>query len=353
MSRSYPLFALVLFFIVQACVAQDAPKSATDSACGLPLLSNPDNARNMFNDQQEEWLGDILDQDMRREVHLIEDPDGYLQKIGERLLAVLPPTHVHYRFAIVDSPGVNSFGLAGGRIYIYRSMIAFTKNEDELAALVGHEIGHMIMHQEAIEVSDNFRHVGIKEVTDKEDIFKKWNQFEDSYARFKGVNLGKIEKREEKEQLIADRIALYALTRAGYDPAQFAAFTDRSLETKGKTGGFWSDFFGTTTPESKRLRQILKDTAPMPAGCTAPRPDTSSFAAWQRSIIQAKFESSKAEIPGLLRQVRLNPPLRNELNYLTFSPDGRYLLAQDSSGIFVLSREPLKSLFRIDALDAK
>jgi predicted Zn-dependent protease len=183
MARSNTLLLLLLFIIVHACVAQQPPKSTPDSGCALPLLSNPDNARNMFNDQQEEWLGDILDQGMRKEFHLIDDPDGYLQKIGERLLAALPSTQVHYRFVIVDSPGLNSFGLAGGRIYIYRSMIAFTKNEDELAALVGHEIGHMIMHQEAIRVSDNFRRIGIKEVTDKEDILKKWNQFQDSYAR--------------------------------------------------------------------------------------------------------------------------------------------------------------------------
>lgn len=353
MLRVKSLLPFLIFLAAQVCIAQQPAKSTPGSTCSLPLLSNPEDVRNMFNDQQEEWLGDILDQGMRKEFHLIDDPDGYLQKIGERLLAALPPTQVHYRFVIVDSPGLNSFGLAGGRIYIYRSMIAFTKNEDELAALVGHEIGHMIMHQEAIRVSDNFRRIGIKEVTDKEDIFKNWNRFEDSYRRLKGLKIDQMEKREQKEQLIADSIALYALKRAGYDPAQFAAFADRSLETKGKTGGFWSDFFGTTTPESRRLRQILKDSAPLPAGCIAPHPNTSAFEAWQRSIIQAKFESAKAEIPGLIRQVRLNPPLRNELNYLTFSPDGRYLLAQDSSGIFVLSREPFKSLFRIDALDAK
>jgi len=341
------VFSLLLF--IRPMFSQQLPSPAPSSACATTLFSSVRSDRNLFNEQQEEWLGEIMDQGMRKDFHVIEDPDGNLQRLGEHLLAQLPPTTIHYHFVIIDSPGLNSFGLAGGRIYIYRRMIAFAKSEDELAALVGHEIGHMVMHQVAIHVSDLFRELGITSVGDRQDVFSKWNQFRDNAAKIKK---GPSESVEQKEQLIADRIGLYAMMRAGYDPARYVEFADRSLETKGKTGNFWTDFFGATSPESKRLREIVHNTAPLPAGCAAPRPDTSAFAKWQQSVIEAKAEVAKEELLGLVKKISLRPPLRNELNYLQFSPDGRYLVAQDDSSIFLLTREPLANLFRIDAPDA-
>lgn len=62
---------------------------------------------------------------------------------------------------------------------------------------------------------------------------------------------------------------------------------------------------------------------------------------------------AREKVAGLVRKTRLQPPLRGSLGYIQFSPDGKYLLTQDESSIFVLRREPLASLFRVDALDAK
>ncbi|MBV9957858.1 MAG: WD40 repeat domain-containing protein, partial [Acidobacteria bacterium] len=56
-------------------------------------------------------------------------------------------------------------------------------------------------------------------------------------------------------------------------------------------------------------------------------------------------------LPGLLWKKRLEPALRSEVEYLHFSPDGKYLLAQDLDGITVLSREPFAVLFQIAATD--
>ena len=354
-ARSHFFFAYLLataigFMITTPAFAQTStPATGT---CGLPggLLSA--SGHNLFTEQQEEWLGEVMDKEIRSEFNFIDDPDNYLQKIADRLQAQLPPSNTHYRFVIIDSPELNSFGLVGGRIYIHRRMIAFAQNEDELATLLGHEMGHMVDHHVALRFSDYFRQMGVTSLDDRADTLKHWKDFEDSYRKLKHRN---DEQREAREQVIADRIAFYALIRAGYDPEKGIAFFDRLFETKGKTGNFWSAFTGSTNPNGKRLREILKSERPIAKNCIANRPpDAGEFASWQKTVIASTKAASlaKADLPGLTRKVTLQSQLRNDLYDIEFSPDGKYFLAQDESTIFVASREPLANLFRIDAFDA-
>ena len=84
--------------------AQQVKTTSPDGPCAMPTLPATSRAPNIFSDQQEEWLGDVIDQTFRKNFQVVEDPDGYLQKLGERLLAQLPPTKMHYRFFIVDAP---------------------------------------------------------------------------------------------------------------------------------------------------------------------------------------------------------------------------------------------------------
>jgi predicted Zn-dependent protease len=292
----------------------------------MPILSSTSSNTNIFNDEQEEWLGEVIDQTFRKQFHVVEDPDGYLQKLGERLLAQLPPTKMHYRFFIVDAPELNSFGTAGGRIYIFRRIISFTQNEDELAAVLGHEIGHIATHQAAIEFSAIMRELNILQVGDRQDIFNKWNQVVDNAAK---IRFHSSEKREQEEQLVADRVGLYSMARAGYDPTHAVDFLDRLFQTKRKTGGFWSDFFGWTSPESKRLREVMRKAAPLSGNCILPLPPDSAthFTAWQKAVLESKVVTAKEDVQGILQKTSLAPQLRGDLNSILFSPDGSYVLA--------------------------
>ncbi|HEX8835778.1 MAG TPA: WD40 repeat domain-containing protein, partial [Candidatus Acidoferrum sp.] len=57
----------------------------------------------------------------------------------------------------------------------------------------------------------------------------------------------------------------------------------------------------------------------------------------------------RENLHGVLSRAQLTPPLRSGSFYLRFSPDGRYLLARDSTGVFVFSADPLKFLVYIEA----
>lgn len=343
------LFLLAALFPI---AAKAAPQAVTSTECSLPGGLKSISGHNLFSEQQEEWLGEVMEKEIRSNFNVIDDPDNYLQKVAEKLQAQLPPSSTHYRFVIIDAPELNSFGLVGGRIFIHRRMIAFAQNEDELAALLGHEMGHMVDHHVVLRFSEFFRQMGVTNLGDRDDVLKHWKEFEDNARRIKHMS---DERREAEEQVIADRIALYALMRAGYSPEKAIAFFDRLLETKRKPGNFWTDFFGTTTANGKRMREMLKSEQPLAHNCIASRTaDAGHFDEWQKTIIAStKFAGRPGpQLPGLIRKVALQPQLRTDLYDIEFSPDGKYLLAQDESSIFVSSREPLANLFRIDAFDA-
>lgn len=72
-----------------------------------------------------------------------ESLQAYVQSVGERLANVSHRNDLHYRFTVLDSPVINAFALPGGYIYITRGLMAYLNSEAELAAVLGHEIGHV------------------------------------------------------------------------------------------------------------------------------------------------------------------------------------------------------------------
>ena len=85
-------------------------------------------------------------QELREKGQLYEE-DGwneYVEKIGERLLRSGGHDVNDFVFAVQDHPGVNAFATPDGYIIVYRGLIPYLRSEDELAGVIGHEIGHVL-----------------------------------------------------------------------------------------------------------------------------------------------------------------------------------------------------------------
>ena len=275
--------------------------------------------------------------------------DDEITRIGEKLLAQLPPTDIHYRFRIYDSGEVNGFSLAGGRVYISRKLIASVKNEDELAGVLAHELGHLSTHQTAIEMTRMFKiQLGVTQVGDRADIFTKVHKLLST-----PVKENEEGDNEKKDQMVADQVALYAVIRAGYAPESFTSFLNQIMMNQGKTGNWLTDVFGLTHEDSQRYRRALKLISGLPPGCTGKKPGAGdAFLAWQRSTVEERVKPAEATASGDL-SIRLDPPLRPSPWRIRFSPDGKYLLAQDEGSITIVDRAATKVLFQIDAPDAE
>jgi predicted Zn-dependent protease len=67
----------------------------------------------------------------------------YVQRVGDKLAAVSEMPELEWHFTIVDTDDVNAFATMGGYVYISRGILPYFQNEADLAAVLGHEIGHI------------------------------------------------------------------------------------------------------------------------------------------------------------------------------------------------------------------
>ncbi len=128
--RIYHLTATVFLLIAAGC-AVNPVTGRTD----LVLMSEGDEIR----------LGEQVKQQVLQQYQVYDDPElqNYVQRVGSKLAANSHRSHLNYSFTVLDSKEVNAFALPGGHIYITRGLMAYLNSEAELAAVLGHEIGHV------------------------------------------------------------------------------------------------------------------------------------------------------------------------------------------------------------------
>lgn len=68
----------------------------------------------------------------------------YVTAIGERLLVSGGYNPRDYTFTLLDNPAVNAFATPDGYVFVNRGLLAYLRSEDELAGVIGHEIGHVL-----------------------------------------------------------------------------------------------------------------------------------------------------------------------------------------------------------------
>jgi predicted Zn-dependent protease len=76
---------------------------------------------------------------------VIDDPMvvSYVNEIGKRILATVPPQPFKYHFHVIKDDVYNAFATPAGHIFVYTGLIDAMEEEEELAGILGHEIAHV------------------------------------------------------------------------------------------------------------------------------------------------------------------------------------------------------------------
>jgi predicted Zn-dependent protease len=142
-----------------------------------------------------------------------------------------------YRFIPVEAPGANAVGAPGGFVAVTTGLLRATRSEDELAAVLAHEVahvqlGHTMQPVEAARRQEQLTRVALEGTSDAvHQFFGKVVSAGTDFVLDRGFG--------KKNELAADAFAARILIEAGYDPAALAAFLGR-LDGRSAQGGFLS-----------------------------------------------------------------------------------------------------------------
>ena len=104
--------------------------------------------RNIYSPEQDIELGREVSKDAERQFELItnRNANAYISALGQQLVSKAPNENKFpFFFKIVNDRSINAFALPGGPVYVHRGAIEAADNEAQLAGVIGHEIGHVIL----------------------------------------------------------------------------------------------------------------------------------------------------------------------------------------------------------------
>src|SRR5262249_36782963 len=136
--------ALLRAIALTVSLALAAPPMAVPAlANDLPALGEA--GADDLSPANERKLGESIMREIYADPSYLPDPDTteYLNKLGYQLVAASNARYMDFTFFCIRDPTINAFALPGGFIAVHSGLILIAQTESELAAVIGHEIGHV------------------------------------------------------------------------------------------------------------------------------------------------------------------------------------------------------------------
>lgn len=129
-----PIFLMLAGFLFSSCASTE--RSSLKAETGGALLS----------ERQEIEIGKNVMQEVLKEYSAYDDPElnAYVNRIGQAVARASDRSGIPYHFMVLDHPIVNAFAAPGGYIFVTRGLLSEVRSEAQLAAILGHEIGHVV-----------------------------------------------------------------------------------------------------------------------------------------------------------------------------------------------------------------
>ena len=185
----------------------------------------------------------------------------YVQKVGDDVANKSHRNNLVYRFTVLDSNEVNAFALPGGYIYITRGLMAYLNSEAELAAVLGHEIGHVTarhaVRQHSAATATGLLGTILSAATGVQGTGDLFNVLGTALVRGYGRD----------HELESDRLGAEYLARTGYDPqAMFNVirvlknqeeFETKLAKTENREPRIYHGVFSTHPDNDTRLKEVV------------------------------------------------------------------------------------------------
>jgi predicted Zn-dependent protease len=265
------LLTAALFF--GAAVRADTPDD-------LPDIGSP--ANSMLTLEDEYQIGRMIVRGLRDQDQIQEDPEvtEYVRSLGYRLSSQAHDGAQKFNFFVVKDNTINAFALPGGFIGVNTGLVLQTKNESELAGVLGHEIAHVTQRHIARSLAAQSRSSLVSTAAMLAAILVGAAAGGGGDAAMAGVAAAQslaIQQQisfTRENETEADRIGLGIVARAGYDPEGMPAFFETMSRLAGSSEVNIPEMLRTHPVTSTRIAETKERAAQIEI---TPMPDTLSY----------------------------------------------------------------------------
>ena len=205
MKKDFSLFLGLVFFTIWICGCSTEYNLVTQEEEFI-----------YYSTEREVKLGESIAKQIQEEYDFIEDPliQNRVEEIGKKIVAVCDRKDVNYHFYVLDEEEDNAFSLPGGFIYIDKELIDKISSDDELAAILAHEIGHVVARHSVKKLQAVMGYSFLRVLIAVAPV-------EGSGSATRGADLAFAEiltGYAREDEMLADQLATRYIKRAGYDP---------------------------------------------------------------------------------------------------------------------------------------
>jgi predicted Zn-dependent protease len=186
---------------------------------------------------------------------------AYVQQVCDRLGANSHRANLIYRCTVLDSDEVNAFALPGGYVYITRGLLAYLNSEAELAAVLGHEIGH-VTARHAVRQQSAATATGILA-----SVIAAGTGVQGSGDLLNVIGTAIVRGYGREHELESDRLGAEYLARTGYDPNAMLdvigvlknqeEFEKQRAKEEDREPHIYHGVFATHPDNDTRLQQVV------------------------------------------------------------------------------------------------
>lgn len=247
MGRTLGKVVIFLLFILLFASCKEAPLTERKQLILIPESSEIQLGAQAFSKI-------IKEANLSRDKTIVEK----VKKVGLRIAKAADRPDYKWELVVIeDDKTVNAFCLPGGKIGIYTGILPYTRDEEGLAAVIGHEVGHAIARHGAERMSTillkQLGQLALNLIIDAENpaVLEALNK---GYGL--ATEIGVILPFSRKQELEADRIGVSLMHKAGYNPRAAIEFWKRMKD--GRQGKEPPVYFSTHPADDERIAQLEK-----------------------------------------------------------------------------------------------
>ena len=154
--------------------------------------------------------------------------NGQLRRVGGRISKAANMGGQNWAYAVFDTDEKNAFVMPGGKVGFYRGIMEFSENDDQIAAIMGHETGHVVARHAAERYSQQMA-AGAGLSLASVALAQKDRRYNSEIAAIlgAGVQFGILLPFSRKHELEADKLGVDFMHRSGYDVRQSVRLWER------------------------------------------------------------------------------------------------------------------------------